>query len=77
MCSIILQPECGDPDPIFDFTINVSPGQPITGPKTVFTPRNQNEMKILHFTDIHYDPVSSQIFLSLKKLIEINFYRTI
>ncbi|XP_070500971.1 sphingomyelin phosphodiesterase-like [Chironomus tepperi] len=56
MCSIVLAPDCGDPDPIYDFTINVSPGLPITGPKTVFTPRNSNEMKILHFTDIHYDP---------------------
>ncbi|KAL7025175.1 hypothetical protein ACKWTF_013376 [Chironomus riparius] len=56
MCSIVLAPDCGDPDPIYDFTINVSPGQPITGPKTAFTPRNSNEMKILHFTDIHYDP---------------------
>ena len=58
ICSVVLQPECGDPDPAFDFTINISAGQPITGPKTVFTPRNSNELKILHLTDIHYDPVS-------------------
>lgn len=56
ICSLVLQPECGDPDMIFSFSINVSPGQPITGPKTVYSARNSNELKILHFTDIHYDP---------------------
>lgn len=61
ICSVVLQPECGDPDRAFDFTINVSAGQPITGPKTVSTPRNSNELKILHLTDIHYDPVSFSV----------------
>jgi sphingomyelin phosphodiesterase len=59
MCSLVLQPECGDPDPMFDFSINVSPGPPITGPKSGSTPRNPNEIKIIHITDPHYDPVSS------------------
>ncbi|KAG5670651.1 hypothetical protein PVAND_000899 [Polypedilum vanderplanki] len=56
MCSMVLQPECGDPDPVFDFTINVSPGPPITGPKSGSIPRNANEIKIIHITDPHYDP---------------------
>lgn len=56
MCSMVLQGECGDPDPVFNFNINVSPGPPITESKSGSTPRNPNEMRILHFTDIHYDP---------------------
>jgi hypothetical protein len=55
---MVLAPDCGDPDPVFDFTINVSQGPPITGPKSGSTPRNANEIKILHLTDPHYDPVS-------------------
>lgn len=59
MCSMVLQGECGDPDPVFMFNINVSPGPPITESKSGSTPRNPNEMRILHFTDPHYDPVSN------------------
>lgn len=56
MCSLVLQGECGDPDQIFNFSINVSPGPPITESKSGSTPRNPNEMRILHLSDPHYDP---------------------
>jgi hypothetical protein len=55
MCSLVLQGECGDPDPSFQFTVNVSPGPAITQSKSGSTPRNANELRILHFSDPHYD----------------------
>lgn len=57
MCSVALQGECGEPDPVFDFTVTVSAGPPITQHKSGSTPRNPNELRILHFSDTHYDPV--------------------
>lgn len=57
MCSMVLQGECGDPDQSFNFQINVSPGPPITQSKSGSAPRNPNEIKVLHFSDPHYDPV--------------------
>ena len=59
VCSVVLQDECGAPDPVFDFTINVSSGPAITASKSGSIPRNSNELKILHISDPHYDPVSS------------------
>lgn len=56
ICSVILQGECGDPDPVFDFTVSVSTGPAITQHKSGSIPRNANEIKILHFSDPHYDP---------------------
>lgn len=58
ICSMVFPTECGDPDPMFNFAINVSPGPPISGPKTESVPRNPNEWKVLHISDPHYDPVS-------------------
>lgn len=58
MCSLVLQGECGDPDPSFNFNVNVSPGPPITESKSGSVPRNPNELKVIHFSDPHYDPVS-------------------
>lgn len=58
MCSMVNPNECTDLDPMFNFAINVSPGQPITGPKTESVPRNPNELRVLHISDPHYDPVS-------------------
>lgn len=55
MCSVVLQGECGDPDNAFNFQINVSPGPAITQSKSGSTPRNSNELRILHFSDPHYD----------------------
>jgi hypothetical protein len=62
VCSFVLQGECGDPPAEFNFAINVSPGQPITGPKADSVPRNPNEWRVLHFSDPHYDPVSKILF---------------
>lgn len=57
MCGFILQGECNEnPDPMFNFNVNVNAGPAITGPKTVTVPRNDNELRIIHITDIHYDP---------------------
>ncbi|CRK90511.1 CLUMA_CG004132, isoform A [Clunio marinus] len=56
MCGLVLQGECGGVDPVFDFTISVSQGPPITSPKTVFSPRSPNDLRIIHITDLHYDP---------------------
>lgn len=56
ICSLILQGECGAVDPMFAFNVNVSPGQPINQPKSVFTPRSPDDLKIIHLTDMHYDP---------------------
>ncbi|KAG5672942.1 hypothetical protein PVAND_003029 [Polypedilum vanderplanki] len=56
VCSVVLQGECGDPDNVFQFTVNVSPGPPITQSKSGSAPRNPNELQILHLSDPHYDP---------------------
>ncbi|XP_070497838.1 sphingomyelin phosphodiesterase-like [Chironomus tepperi] len=56
ICSVVLQGECGDPDPVFDFSVSVSTGPPITAHKSGSIPRSSNEIKILHFSDPHYDP---------------------
>lgn len=55
MCSIVLQGECGAVDPQFLFTVNVSPGPPITQPKSIPTPRAPNDLRIVHITDMHFD----------------------
>ena len=56
MCALVLQGECGDSDPEFAFSISVNPAPPITGPKTISVPRAPDELRIVHITDIHYDP---------------------
>lgn len=55
VCGLILQGECGAVDPQFNFAVNVSPHNPITGPKTVSAPRTPDELRIIHISDIHYD----------------------
>lgn len=55
ICTMILAPDCGTIDASFDFRANISPGNAITGPKTVSSPRSSNELKIVHVTDLHYD----------------------
>lgn len=55
MCGLVLQGECGALDPIFSFTVSVNPGQSITQPKSVSTPRSPSDLKIIHVTDIHFD----------------------
>lgn len=55
MCGLVLQGECGNLDPMFDFSVNVSPGQPITQSKSFHIPRSPNDMKIIQVTDLHYD----------------------
>lgn len=54
-CGMVLQSECRSIDPIFSFTVNVSPGQPINQPKSVHTPPSADDLKIIHITDLHYD----------------------
>jgi hypothetical protein len=66
MCSMVLPGECGDPDPVFEFSVNVSPGPAITQSKSASTPRNPNELRILHITDPHYD--RRLFFLSYQKI---------
>lgn len=56
MCAVVLQGECGAVPQSFSFTVNVSPHAPITAPKSVSVPRNANELRIVHITDIHFDP---------------------
>lgn len=56
VCAFVLQGECGDIEPGWAFTVNVDPSPPITQPKSVLTPRSPDELKILHVTDLHYDP---------------------
>lgn len=56
MCAFVLQGECGAVPPSFAFTVNVNPHAPITAPKSVTVPRNANELRIVHITDLHYDP---------------------
>lgn len=68
VCSFVLQGECGDPPPEFNFAINVSPGLPITESKSGSVPRNPNEWRVLHFSDPHYDPVGFLFFLNCNKI---------
>lgn len=60
VCSLVLQGECGDIDKSLDFQLKISPRissfQPESKSKSYSVERNSNELKILHFTDIHYDP---------------------
>lgn len=56
MCAFVLQGECGAIPPSFAFTVNVGAHAPITAPKSVSVPRNANELRIVHITDLHYDP---------------------
>jgi hypothetical protein len=56
VCSMVLQGECGTIDPSFAFTVNVNAGPQITQPKSVASPRSPGDMKIVHVTDLHYDP---------------------
>jgi len=55
-CSLMFQGDCGGADPSLDFTVSVSPGPAITQPKSQSVPRNANELKIIHLTDLHVDP---------------------
>ncbi|XP_058443157.1 sphingomyelin phosphodiesterase-like [Malaya genurostris] len=58
VCGVIFQSgPCVLQDPEFlDWTINVSPGgTPITASKTGSN-RSANDLKIIHLTDLHYDP---------------------
>lgn len=56
MCALIFQGECGATPQMFnDFPVAVSPGPPITGPKTVSAARAPDELRILHISDIHHD----------------------
>lgn len=57
MCGLILQGECNEnPSTVFQFNVDVNAGPAITAPKSVTVPRNANELRIIHITDIHYDP---------------------
>jgi sphingomyelin phosphodiesterase len=56
VCSLVLQGECGAVDPSLSFTVNVNQGSPINAPKSVNAPRTPDELKIIHVSDIHYDP---------------------
>lgn len=55
VCSLVLQGECGALDPSLSFTVNVSPGAAINQHKSVSAPRQSDELKIIHLTDLHYD----------------------
>lgn len=55
VCGYVLQDECGGPDPSFNFAITVSPGAPVTQPKSVSSPRSPSDLIIVHITDLHYD----------------------
>ncbi len=55
-CSLVFAGDCGGADPSLDFTVSVSPGPPITQSKSVSVPRNANEIRIVHLTDMHFDP---------------------
>lgn len=55
-CSLIFQGECGGADSSLDFTVAVSPGPAITQSKSQSVPRSSNELKIIHLTDLHFDP---------------------
>lgn len=56
VCAIVLQGECGSIDPDMAFTVNVAPGNPVVQSKSVWAPRQANELRIIHLTDLHYDP---------------------
>lgn len=55
VCGLILQGECGALDNMFAFSINVPAHPPITAPKSVSNLRSNNDLKIIHITDIHFD----------------------
>lgn len=55
-CSLVFEGDCGGADPSLDFTVSVAPGPAITQSKSISVPRNPNEIRILHLTDMHFDP---------------------
>lgn len=56
MCALVLQGECGAIDPAMTFSVNVNPGPAVTQSKSVSAPRQSDELRIIHLTDLHYDP---------------------
>lgn len=54
ICALIMQGECGPLDSSLDFKLKISPGSEITQSKSVSN--NVNKIKVLHISDIHYDP---------------------
>jgi len=55
-CSLIFQGECGGADPSLAFTVNVAAGPAVSQHKSQSIARNSNELKIIHISDLHYDP---------------------
>lgn len=56
ICALVLQGECGAIDPAMAFTVDVNPGPAVAQSKSVSTPRQEDELRIIHLTDLHYDP---------------------
>lgn len=57
ICALILQGTCGDLPPELEFKVDIDENTAeITESKSEAVPRDENEMKILHFTDIHFQP---------------------
>ncbi|KAG5672941.1 hypothetical protein PVAND_003028 [Polypedilum vanderplanki] len=54
VCALIMQGECGALDKSLDFELTISPATPIKQSKSMT--KNENKIKVLHISDIHYDP---------------------
>lgn len=54
VCSLLLQGECGKLDESLNFSIKISSSSSRKQSKSEFV--DSNKIKILHFSDIHYDP---------------------
>jgi sphingomyelin phosphodiesterase len=55
VCGLVLQGECGGFPSTAKFSINIDKGPANQNQKTNIN-SNAKDFKILHFTDIHYDP---------------------
>jgi hypothetical protein len=56
VCALVLQGECGDLDESLDFKLNISPIKKSIESKKSNNINNTKIIKILHFSDLHYDP---------------------
>jgi sphingomyelin phosphodiesterase len=58
VCALLFQSsQCGEIGEYFEFSVNVNPNRrPVTGPKTASPVSPGPPLKIVHITDIHYDP---------------------
>lgn len=55
ICAVVMQQECGPLDESLNFRLNIAAHSANSTTKTI--PSSSSDIKIVHFTDIHFDPL--------------------